>query len=76
MGETTDDFLQKLLKEREARLQLLERLLVAVRTVDKLRSISDGVYAVREREGHGWHGPQVTEYGNACAVITEVLKNG
>ncbi|MGD9643791.1 MAG: hypothetical protein AB7V08_13750 [Elusimicrobiales bacterium] len=49
-------------------------LLEAVRTVDRIHSLGDAVYQVRERELQGWDGPLVTEYGNAVATINKHLK--
>lgn len=49
-------------------------LLEAVRTVNRLHNLGDAIYAVRERELQGWDGPEVTEFGNAVAIVKKHLK--
>lgn len=45
------------------------RLRDALKTINELNNLSDGVYAVREREGRGWEGPSVTRYSRAVIVV-------
>jgi len=49
-------------------------LLAAVREIDALDPIGDGVYRVREREGLGWFGPDVMRHAEAWKVISLHVK--
>lgn len=49
----------------------LQRIIEAIRTIDKLLPLGDGVYAVRERELRGWDGPKVTQYSDAVKALKD-----
>lgn len=58
----------------------IERVVEAIRTINRLHDLGDAVYDVRNSEENiksltgdqsSWHGKPVTEYSDAVAVLRE-----
>lgn len=58
----------------------IERVIEAIRTINRLHNLGDAVYDVRNSEENmksladdqnSWHGKPVTEYSEAVAVLRE-----
>lgn len=47
----------------------VRRLRALIEIVNEAHNLGDAVYDVREREGLGWDGPQVTAYTSAIAAL-------
>lgn len=54
-------------------LQAADALAKAVSIMNRILDFGDRIYEVREREGMGWEGPKVTEYGKAHTEFTKAL---
>lgn len=44
-----------------------------LRAMNKIISLGDLAYSIREREGQGWEGPQVVAWGIQCAKMKKLL---
>lgn len=70
------------LSQRELRLLVdalataraaLEDVRRSLRVMNELHNLGDAVYEVREREGKGWAGPNVTHYAAAHKDVMDFL---
>jgi hypothetical protein len=50
-----------------------DKLVGLIRTINRLHSLADAVYDVREREGEGWGGKNVSEYGLAHQELGKLM---
>lgn len=49
----------------------IDRVVEAIRTIDRLHNLGDAIYEVREREAKGWDGPNVSAYNAAHKVLRD-----
>lgn len=68
--DTTAEIIRKLQK----RVYDLENVLTRLTTNPHV-SLGDLVYTIRDREGEGWDGKYVKEWGESCAKAEDILKS-